>query len=460
MMSDESDLQGQFNDGAGAEDSDSGQPKRAKTHRVIDYQDADDELRAQMDRLIDPIDRAPDNFDLIISWGSKPQQDLKKVAKQILEASAKLNDAVRTVDIKMAEVERGFVESGISGFMDAFKMAKSGTKAVAKGGASIIGRMFSAVKEAATGASRKRTPEQEEIHNLVTRIPEMFQATVTLLSSLDQAEKGLIEVMKMADNLGRARINVVKDLNVYLGAAPEILRRYDDVYIKEAKEAFEESNDPEDENLLEKMMDSKEDFGRQLTSLESVRTDSLLAAQQLKKMIQNMKKQRAMIKQYREIRETVWLAGLSEASIASSGLKSAELEVRAFDHNDQMMDLKREMIEKAHDILLQSAKRGVVNVQKFIDAQESMERMSRELDDARAEARRQLEEDRKELRAVSERILEQSEESRHARVLEASPEREEEKPAFDVLNPLQEPQNDTTPPKSKPRARRGGPARK
>ena len=67
MMRKQEGLEGNFNTKADEGSSSDRESRRQRTRgKVVDYVDADPELKAYMDKLMEPIDNSPDSFEAII----------------------------------------------------------------------------------------------------------------------------------------------------------------------------------------------------------------------------------------------------------------------------------------------------------------------------------------------------------------------------------------------------------
>jgi hypothetical protein len=145
--------------------------------------------------------------------------------------------------------------------------------------------------------------QMEKVMNAIDRVPDNFDAVATfgqapadkLLRILDDLHKihdklrdggGEKEIIEEAGKLGLARVDATRELAIYIGASSEVLRRYDQEYIREANKNFRESNDPEDREYLDNVLKRKADFVERAAALEHLRYDSIVTAQQLRQVIE------------------------------------------------------------------------------------------------------------------------------------------------------------------------------
>ncbi len=458
-------LENKFNKMADGEDGGSAgreERKRKSSARVVDYEDADEDLRNIMEQKMRRIDLDPSSFEAVISYGTEPLEALGKVAKDILKIQASFNEQVKTMDIAMDNVNKGFAGLGVENVVDAVKKMVKGAGGAAASGGKSLGKFLGKMKDSLTGADKKRTEEEAHVQMMIDKLPDMYMEMQQLALGLREAEGGLKEVMQAAEKLGFARVESVKQLNIFLGAAPEILRRYDDVYIREAQMDWDESQDPEDELHLNNMLKAKDNFRDQYRILESSRAQGLAAAQQLRMMMDEMEKQRRIIQQFRTVRENEWLALMSSAGIAASSLKVGQMIKKSDEAGDKVHTLTSDMMEKAHDMTLESQGRGTVDPEKLIESLNRMKGMIEKENEVRQRLALEQEATRQAIRGAANQLLETVEKARHERVLEAAPTADKEEKldaAPDVANDNAQ-QTPAVAEKSSPRKRSAGPSKK
>jgi len=311
-------------------------------------------------------------------------------------------------------------------------MAKNAAQAGVSG-AKGAGRFGKKLWDALSGAEKKRTEEEAHVQSMIDSLPDMYFEMQKMSKGLKDAEDGIKAVMREAEKVGIARVEMVKELNVYLGAAPEMLRRYNEIYIKEAKEAYDETKDPEDELYLTNVMKARDNFHDQYRILESSRAQGVEAAQRLRMLIDELEKQRKIIQQFSTVRENEWLALLSTAGISASSLKVAAMIKKSDETGDKLHGLATDMMEKAHEMTLESQGRGTVDPAKLLDSLNRMQKMIE--DENKVKQKRYLEAEavREQIRAASEKLLNAVETAKNQRVLEAIPE-EKAKPEKPVAN--------------------------
>ncbi|MBI1216844.1 MAG: hypothetical protein GC185_13660 [Alphaproteobacteria bacterium] len=403
--------------------------------RVIEYVDAEPDLKAEMEKLMDPIDKAPDSFEAIISYGNPPLDKLGKIANEMIKVQGKFNDQVNVMETAMGKLETGLKEMDLHKFGEAtqklLKGLASGAGKTAKGITGFGKSLF----EGLTGAKAKRTEDEKLVREMQDELPKMLYEMIQLVENIQQTENGIKEVMAEAEKLGYARVEATREISVYLGASKEVLRRYNEEYIPEANKEFEETGDPEAEIYMKDVMKRKEDFIDRITVLEGSRAASVIAAQQLRQIMETMEDQRKKIQDIIQNSQNEWKAMLAAAGIAGSSLKAAQIIKKADEFGDTMHDQTMQMIEQAHDLTQNSKARGTIDPQKLIEASDRLQKMIESENTARENRLKQLEATATQLRGATDKLIEAAHSSDNKRMLEGVKEAEKEKAKNDKTKP-------------------------
>lgn len=420
-----------------ADDGEASRPIRRKGGaRVVNYADvekeyADDpelgqEIKEKMENLMAAIDSKPESFETIIAFGTEPIAQLGKIAKDILTVQTKMSEQVKVMNIAMDKVSKSVAESTLDELLDGLKSVGSGAASAAGAGVRGLGGLLKKLGQLGKNTKKKKTEEEQHIQAMIDKLPEMYYEMLAMSQSLKDSESGIQSVMKEAEKLGVARIEMVRNLNLYLGAAPEVLRRYEEIYIAEAKREFEASQDPEDEVYLMSLIKAKENFEDQYRILEGSRAQGIDAAQQLRVLLEEMEKQRKIILQFRTIRENEWVALMSGAGLQASALKIAQMIKQADETGDRLHGLTTDMMEKAHELTLNSQGRGTIDTNKLIESLSRRKAMIEKENQVREQRAIEAENARKQLRAETEKLLDAVDKSLKTRVLDAAPEKKPE----------------------------------
>lgn len=478
MMLKADSLEEQFNRmadeaGGGAEGAPSTAEEAARQRRarrskglVIDYADADDDLKEEMERVMAPIGAAPDSFEAIITFGTQPLIKLGKIGEDLLKIQGSFDESINVVHDAWKELHGGANSLGLEKIT---KNARSALKGAAAAGAAAgkgIGKAIGKAWDVLSGAAKKRSEEEKAVREIQDAIPNLLKEMKKLVDRVLGTEQGLIQLTKEVEKLGIARVDATRELGVYLGAGKEVLKRYDEEYLFEARKDWEADPTPENEMYLNRVVSRKEDFIGQLNRLEQARASSVLGARQLERILKTVEEQRKQMADLRINTQNEWRAMLSAAGFAGSSLKAAETGKMAHDFGDKVFDQTMKMIEDADQMTRSAGNRGAIDPQRLIDGLSRMEKMIEDDRNAAQERLRQLEESSKTLRGAADKLIEAADEAKKVRILESTePKDAAEKAAATPapaapVTPSPAAANDDAAPAApaakKPRAKKGG----
>lgn len=387
---------------------------------VVNYADAHEELKAQMEAVLEPLTIDPTNFDLIIDYASPPLQELGKVSQELIQVQANFMTQAAVLNDAVANMNKKFKDFNLKGLSEAAgNMLKITVNATAKTG-NALSRGFKSMVDAATGASRKKTEDQKMVETMADDLPKMYGQMLKLVQDAVETEKAVIDVLAAADRLAEARIKALMQLNVYLGAVPEMQRRYREVLIPEEQEIFETTGDLEAKNRMNEMIDAAQRYNDQAAKVEGSRLQSITQAEQIAAMKGIMKDQRAKLRYMVVNGQQEWLALLAAAGLSGSMLKVQQSIHEMDKFGDNAIEQTAKMMEETMKMMIQSRSRGTVNYDKLIEVSGRLEKMVEESEKAARDSARRLEEVRSKVRNVGDNILEGSERRNSQRILEAS----------------------------------------
>jgi hypothetical protein len=212
-----------------------GQPKnkfnpRAKPGRVIVYSLADKGLRRRMNGVMKEISKAPDSFEAIITYGAAPLKKLGQTTNRMFSLQTRFNAQV----------------------------------------------------SAATASIR------------ALEAPADVAAQVRLtLDTLQKSGAEIDALLKEAAKLARTRRDATREINIFLGAAQEVSRRYADEYPAKALKKFQATKNPKDAQCVQDIKKRAEDFQDRAITLEGFRAAAVIAKYQMKELTGIMKDTRA-----------------------------------------------------------------------------------------------------------------------------------------------------------------------
>lgn len=416
-MTDETNQTPGENNNAAPSAEDNSRRNRAR-NKIVEYADADAELKELMEKVMEPIDKSPDSFEAIITYGHAPLEELGKIANSMIAVQTRFNDQVNVMASAMDKLQTGMKGMSMDKFADATKnllkgLSDAGAKTVS-GGFNIGKRLAKAF----TGGNKPKTDDEKLLEEMQNALPAMLNEMIRLVDDIDKTGDGIREVLKEAEKLGEARVRATRSINVYLGASKEVLRRYKEEYIPQAQADYEESADPEDEMYLKDLLKRQDDFLNRISVLEGSRLQGVIAAQQLKQIMETMEDQLKSIEDIKHNGQNEWKAMLAAAGIAGSALKAAQSIKKANEFGDKMSEQTDKMLDEAHQLTLDSKGRPTVSVERLIESAKMMEKRLESEAEARKTKLRQLEESSIQLRGAADKLIESVNEADNRRMLE------------------------------------------
>ncbi len=388
-------------------------------NRVIEYDDAEPELRAQMQKLMQPIDTDPTSFQAIVTFGNEPLEELGKVATAMVAVQRRFGEQVNVFDTNVDRFGKTVKSWDLGKAGEAIKngakeMANAGVKGVV--GGVKLGKGF---LDAVTGANKRRAEDEKLIAEMQNNLPAMYDQMIRLVDDIYKTEEGIKVVMVEAEKLGVARVEATRKLNVYVGCCKEILRRYAEVYIPEAQQNFDETGDPEDEMYLKDVIKRQDDFINHTMLLEGSRNQGVIAAQQLKQITETMEDQLKKIQHIKNTSQNEWMSLIATAGIAASSLKAGRTLGKADEFGDNIHSETMKWMEETQRITINSKSRGTIDPAKLIEASERLQKMIEAEHTARVERNKMLEKNATDLRQATDKLLDAASASDDKRVLES-----------------------------------------
>lgn len=145
---------------------------------------------------------------------------------------------------------------------------------------------------------------------------EMIFDQVSLHQELDKNDGVYRAAMNEIKTLGFKRAEAKRGLDVYIGAAAEILRRFDEEYIPEAERKWNASSNAEDERYLNAVKRRKYDFGLRVETLKGGNADGVLAARRINELMDSLFDQRENAMQVMHDSINAWRETLKQAGIS------------------------------------------------------------------------------------------------------------------------------------------------
>lgn len=300
------------------------------TGDVVPYEQADAPDKAQIETLIAEIDLTESQS--VISFGAKAQTDLQAVTGQMLdgvrnkeagEAGKILNEVVLSV--------RGFDLSGLS--------EKPG----------LLARLFGAVKPLARVLQRYETV-QRQIHGLRT--------------SLEQHKEDLLRDIIMLDRLYDSSLTYFHDLELYIAAGMEKLRRVDETEVPEARQAAE-GDDPLKSQALQRLIAAKNDLERKVHDLKLTRQVTMQSLPSIALVQDNDKSLVTKIDSTVVNTIPLWEVQIAQAVTLHRSQQAAGTIRKANDLTNELLEANAANLKQANAEVRREIERGVFDIESI-----------------------------------------------------------------------------------------------
>jgi hypothetical protein len=228
------------------------------------YSTATGDAKTEMEKMLEPIDRRPDNVVLISGFGQPGLAEFDEIAADMFRIQSDLDTHAKAMISALSALETCIDSFDVLAFQvrKLYKRAASGK--------------FSAEDAASADDLRQRLAEAK------TTFADHY-------AILARADIGLQEAGEKAEVIDGKRLMAMIDLDIYLAAAPEVLRRYDENYIpvahRELCTAMERDGlVPGDDRYLKDLFQRRQDFLDRIAVLEGTHRAEALAGQQLARL--------------------------------------------------------------------------------------------------------------------------------------------------------------------------------
>lgn len=388
---------------------------------------------AEMEAVMTPVLEAPNNVDVILAYGLKPMDKLEAISNKMIEVQTKYDSEFNVIkkswdDYDSALAKMGFDEL-LSSARDAVGVLGRTTGKGAKGATKLLTAIF----EKMSGAAKERTEAENTIKKMQDQIPGMMQELNETIKKTGKVKSGMRTVRTQCTEALEMRLEIIKELNTYIGAGREILRQYDEEIIPEYLHLVETANGDstntdqfsqqgkESQRLYEEIIDCKREFSQQMLQLEQAKAILMTRSVRATQIIKNTVMQERFLTQMETIGVTLMKDGIVEAGQAGSSLKASEFIQKRRQAADRVLEGAGEMADMSQKIMLEAAQNGIFSHEKVLESAQKVkaaleERRNFELNHAKI-----LEQQENELRAATSGLIESKEAINKDRVLESSP---------------------------------------
>lgn len=366
--------------------------------RTIDYAAANEADREKMNKLIAAIDNNPENRDLIREFGKKPMEDIGKAAEKAIQAQQQYAEAFTIYSGPMKALQKGTKE--IEGFIrESLGALKSVGVATGKGAGKSL-RWVSKLLKGMT-SEKEKTDEEKEVEKIEDGLRQQISTVTKMFNDLEDSVPALKRVDADVRNMGKALGKTNMELGFYIGAAKEMLRRYDEEIVPTAFDAMEDPNAANPlaaEQYHDSVVINRNALQKRVAELQEAQITGKNSAMRLRNTVENISEQlddmdfllsigRANIKQF-----------VSEAGFTATTLKAAMLQQGIRQAAEDILDSQIAVLTKVNEILDRTAKRGgLISHEKLIESTNRTHQMLEESTAAKRERRQLMESQSKEM---------------------------------------------------------------
>ncbi len=302
----------------------------APTGDVVPYEQAEGVDKSKIEELIVNIDLT--DAQSIIGFGAKAQSDLRSVTGQMLDgvrnkeagqAGNILNEVVLSV--------RGFDLSGLS--------EKPG----------FLARIFGAAKPLARVLQRYETV-QRQIHGLRT--------------NLEQHKDDLLRDIVMLDRLYESSLAYFHDLELYIAAGEEKLRRVEAEEIPAARQAAE-GDDPLKSQALQRLIAAKNDLERKVHDLKLTRQVTMQSLPSIALVQDNDKSLVTKIDSTVVNTIPLWEVQIAQAVTLHRSQQAAGTIRKANDLTNELLEANAANLKTANAEIRREIERGVFDIESI-----------------------------------------------------------------------------------------------
>src|SRR5207253_176124 len=148
----------------------------------------DMKIRAKMETLMAPINRAPDSFESIITYGHPPLKRLGEVANDMMKVQGKFNEQVNILGDAMDKLQNGM--NGMNLEQMSKEMKDAIKRGLTTGGKGILGagKGLKGIAGAIIGKGSKKSEDDQYIEEMQETLPQMLFDMLKLVKNIEEAD--------------------------------------------------------------------------------------------------------------------------------------------------------------------------------------------------------------------------------------------------------------------------------
>lgn len=301
-------------------------------------------------------------FASIRRFGNEPTIRMAKISDDMLNQQDKFSEQVRVfrTTINTMEDYMKVAKDFASGAGEVLKRVGATGGKVLKG----FGKLIASI----TGTAKQMTDDEKYLEQMEKDLPEKRKLLERMPSEIDKTVAGIEAVISQSYELGNKRVETLDEIDIYIAATSEVMRRFDADYIPALQKKLEASGSSTDERALDIMLKAKSEFVIRIEGLTSQRLLTQTAAMNLTTMIDNMETQQRQLLSIRDNRVPAWKGILAEAGLGVSSLKAAIAIQKGQKLGDDMFEQLSDTIQKTTQMTLDASSGSVVQIEKLLEA--------------------------------------------------------------------------------------------
>jgi len=348
-------------------------PLKQENAEVVSYKQAEADDKKNIEQILDDLDIS--DTQSIISFGSSAQEKLTTISDKMLEGvqNKDVGPAGESLN-EMVAVMRGFDVSGID------PNKKLG----------FFARLFGRAKPVV-----KFLQQYEGVRRQID----------TVINKLDGHKTKLLTDIVSLDRLYDANLDYFHDLEIYIAAGDERLRRLDEEEIPALKKTAEETDDVAKAQELRDLRARRDDLERRVHDLRLTRQITMQGLPSIRLLQENDKSLVTKINSTLTNTVPLWRQQMAQAITIYRSGAAADSVKEAADFTNELLEKNAENLKMANKTVREQIERGIVDIETvkkandtLIETIEDSLRIAEEGKQKRKEAVVQLEQSEKELR--------------------------------------------------------------
>ena len=348
-------------------------PLKQENAQIVSYQQAEADDKKNIEQILDDLDIS--DTQSIISFGSSAQEKLTTISDKMLEGvqNKDVGPAGESLN-EMVAVMRGFDISGID------PNKKPG----------FFARLFGRAKPVV-----KFLQQYEGVRRQID----------TVINKLDGHKTKLLTDIVSLDRLYDANLDYFHDLEIYIAAGDERLRRLDEEEIPALKKTAEETDDVAKAQELRDLRARRDDLERRVHDLRLTRQITMQGLPSIRLLQENDKSLVTKINSTLTNTVPLWRQQMAQAITIYRSGAAADSVKEAADFTNELLEKNAENLKMANKTVREQIERGIVDIETvkkandtLIETIEDSLRIAEEGKQKRKEAVVQLEQSEKELR--------------------------------------------------------------